>query len=89
VLEGRTIIVLRSVDDSGEDWTEAHAVRKIYKVQPTSSAPRGAIHFMSDGDPSTRSKNGQGVGGGFRVVNSDEICEVIPPVRRPPRKIST
>jgi hypothetical protein len=81
------IIVLRSVD-GGDDWTEEHKVRKVYKVDPTPSAPRGAIHFLSDGDPSTRSKSGAGIGGGYHVISADEVCEVIPPVKRPPRKTS-
>lgn len=85
-LEGRQIILLRSLS-TGFDWVEEHHVRKVLDVIVTPSAPEGAIHF-TDFDPKFLNKDLDRIGGQHRIVGAHEICEVIPPVKRPPKRVS-
>jgi hypothetical protein len=59
----------------GEDWVEEHKVMRVIDVLYTKSSPRGAVRFVS-------------LEGGFRVIGIQEVCEVIPPVKRPSRRSS-
>ena len=74
-MEGLRIITLHAPSflPRGEDWTDEFIIGRVISIDPTPSAPRGALHFWA-----REGKSGRTVlAGGFRCVSFDDIVEVL------------
>jgi len=74
-MEGLRIFTLHAPSwlPRGSDWTDEYVIGRVISVDPTPSAPRGALHFWSR---EAKTKKRGELSGGFHCVSFDDIVEV-------------